>query len=144
MRSLPPHPNVVKVLKLLQTLNNVYIVTEHCECKLSKDVNVDPLTVVLGIVEGLKHLYVNNIVHRDLKPDNILMKNGVPKIIDFGFAKTILGPFEMMNEHLGTPLYMAPQMLDTMPYTSKCDIWSLGTTLHELIYKTDPYKARDI
>lgn len=100
--------------------------------------------MAVGIIEGLKHLYINNIVHRDLKPDNILLKNGVPKIIDFGFAKTIAGPYEMMNEHLGTPLYMAPQMLESLPYTSRCDIWSLGATLHELIFKTDPYRARDI
>ena len=46
-----------------------------------------------GIIEGLKHLYINNIVHRDIKPDNILLKNGVPKIIDFGFAKNINGPY---------------------------------------------------
>ncbi len=144
LRNLSPHPNVVKVLSLLQTVNNVYIVTEHCERKLSKATNLDNVAIAIGIIEGLKHLYVNNIVHRDLKPDNILIKNGVPKIIDFGFAKTISGPYETMNEHLGTPLYMAPQMLDTTKYTSKCDIWSLGVTLHELVYNCDPYKARDI
>jgi len=72
------------------------------------------------------------------------LKNGVPKIIDFGFAKIVNGPYEMMTDHLGTPLYMAPQMLEQQRYTSKCDIWSLGITLHELAFKTDPYKARDI
>ena len=144
LRSLPAHPNVVKVLSLLQTVNNVYIVTEHCDRKLTNATNLDNTAVTLGIIEGLKHLYANNIVHRDIKPDNILLKNGVPKIIDFGFAKTISGPHEMMRDHLGTPLYMAPQMFDNAIYTSKCDIWSLGVTLHELVYKCDPYRARDI
>jgi serine/threonine-protein kinase ULK/ATG1 len=92
----------------------------------------------------LKHLYKHNIAHRDLKPDNILVKNGVAKIIDFGFAKTLSNPFEVMNEHLGTPLFMSPQIFDKQPYTSKSDIWSLGVTLHELIYKCDPYQAKDI
>lgn len=49
-----------------------------------------------------------------------------------------------MNEHLGTPLYMAPQMHDKTKYTSKCDIWSLGVTLHQLLFKCDPYKAKDL
>jgi serine/threonine protein kinase len=39
---------------------------------------------------------------------------------------------------------MSPQMFDKQPYTSKSDIWSLGVTLHELIYKCDPYQAKDI
>ena len=78
---------------LLQTVNNVYIITEHCEKKLSKADGFNNVTIALGIIEGLKHLYKNNIVHRDLKPDNILVKNGVAKIIDFGFAKTITGPY---------------------------------------------------
>lgn len=130
--------------KLLQTVNNVYIVTQHCQHQLSKSSNIDNISVATGIIEGLKHLYLHGIVHRDIKPDNILLKHGIPKIIDFGFAKNISGPYEMMYEYLGTPLYMAPQMLDTMRYTSKCDIWSLGVTLHELIYKCDPYKAKDI
>lgn len=50
LRTLPPHPNVVKVLNLLQTVNNVYIITEHCERKLSKETNFDNMTVALGIV----------------------------------------------------------------------------------------------
>lgn len=97
LKNLPPHPNIVKVLNLLQTVNNVYIITEHCDRKLSKSNNLDNVSVTLGIIEGLKHLYANNIVHRDIKPDNILLKNGVPKIIDFGFAKTISGPYEQMK-----------------------------------------------
>lgn len=45
---------------------------------------------------------------------------------------------------MGTPLYMAPQMYSKSKYTSKCDIWSLGVTLHQVIHKCDPYKAIDI
>ena len=102
------------------------------------------MNVCLGIIEGLRHLYTNNIVHRDLKPDNILVKKGVPKIIDFGFAKNINSPLEVMNQHMGTPLYMAPQMHTKSKYSSKCDIWSLGVTLHQILYKCDPYKAQDL
>ena len=44
-------------------------------------------------------------------------------------------------EHLGTPYYMSPQILEKKPYTSKCDIWSLGATLYELRYKSPPFNA---
>lgn len=143
LRTLPCHPNIVKVHNQLQTVNNVYIVTEHCDRRLKNIPNQDLVPVALGIIDGLKHLYVHNIVHRDLKPDNVLIKNGVPKIIDFGFAKILIGPSEVMNEHLGTPLFMSPQLLDSSLYTSKCDIWSLGVLLHELLFRTDPYGAQD-
>lgn len=89
LKSLPPHPNIVQMLSLLQTSNNVYIVTEYCEGSLDKVGETEQNSVCLGIIEGLRHLYRNNVVHRDLKPDNILVKNGVAKIIDFGFAKTL-------------------------------------------------------
>lgn len=85
------------MLSLLQTSNNVYIVTEYCDGSIEKVPETEQTNVCLGIIEGLRHLYRNNIVHRDLKPDNILLKNGVPKIIDFGFARTLNSQFEIMN-----------------------------------------------
>lgn len=67
----------------------------------------------------------NGIVHRDLKPANILLKNGIIKIADFGFAKqSDNGSF--LRTILGTPLYMSPQLLKEENYTYKCDIWALG------------------
>ena len=144
LKSLPAHPNVVKVFTVLQTVHNVYIVTEHCERKLSKNDNNNMVSVTLGLIDGLRHLYNHNVVHRDLKPDNVLMKNGVPKIIDLGFATTVSGPSEYMTEPLGTPLYMAPEILDRQFYTSKSDVWSLGVMLYELVFKTDPYNALHI
>lgn len=93
LKSLPSHPNIVQMLSLLQTSNNVYIVTEYCDGALSKVPDTEQMSVALGIIEGLRHLYRNNVVHRDLKPDNILVKSGVPKIIDFGFARALTSQF---------------------------------------------------
>ena len=95
-----------------------------------------------GIIEGLKHLYKHNVVHRDIKPENIMLKNGAPKIIDFGFAKNLSGSQEVLADWVGTPYYMAPEIVEGCPYTSKCDVWSLGVTLYELLYKTVPFLAQ--
>lgn len=77
-------------------------------------------------MRGAKYLHSNGVIHRDLKPANILMKNGVCKISDFGFAKSLEYENAVMKSIVGTPLYMSPQILKRCKYTSKSDLWSIG------------------
>lgn len=56
----------------------------------------------------MSYLHDNNIIHRDLKPQNILIKNGMVKICDFGFAKKLSASSAFVNSIKGTPLYIAP------------------------------------
>lgn len=69
-------------------------------------------------------------MHRDLKPENILIHEGVLKIADFGFSKKVELKKVVANTMVGTPLYMAIQILKNTPYSSKCDIWSLGLVFY--------------
>lgn len=69
-------------------------------------------------------------MHRDLKPDNILLHNGKIKIADFGFSKSLKSPTDLAQTMLGSPIYMAPEVLNGDPYTMKADIWSLGVVLY--------------
>lgn len=78
------------------------------------------------VKEGIMHRYLLGLL-RDLKPANILLKDGKIKIADFGVSKKPLSALEAQEHtHAGTPLYMSPQVLNYQPYSSKCDIWSLG------------------
>jgi serine/threonine protein kinase len=61
-----------------------------------------------GILSAFKTLTRNNIMHRDLKPDNILLHNGVIKLADFGFCKSLKSPTDLAQTMLGSPIYMAP------------------------------------
>jgi serine/threonine protein kinase len=66
------------------------------------------------------------IIHRDLKPANILIHHGVYKICDFGFAKYVDNVADILKSCVGSPLYMAPQILEKQRYSYKCDVWSFG------------------
>jgi serine/threonine protein kinase len=91
------HENIVKLHDIYQTSNNMYIITEYCEdgdlyhylLQKRKIPEGDAKKYLKQIMKGAKYLYSNGIIHRDLKPANILMKNGVCKISDFGFAKSL-------------------------------------------------------
>lgn len=82
------------------------------------------------------------IVHRDLKLENIMMSDqteaAIPKIVDFGLAKMI-GPQEKAAEPFGTLGYVAPEVLLKKPYTSQCDLWSLGCILYALVCSSLPF-----
>lgn len=96
------------------------------------------------ILSGFTELVRERIVHRDLKPANILINDGIYKIGDFGFAKYVdnFGS-QMLKSCVGSPIYMAPQILERTPYTTKCDIWSIGVIFYEMIHNTPPWKAKD-
>jgi serine/threonine protein kinase len=78
-------------------------------------------------------------MHRDLKPDNILIHNGAIKLGDFGFCKPLESPLEMAHTMLGSPIYMAPEVLKGETYNMKADIWSLGVVLFQMVFGKCPF-----
>jgi serine/threonine protein kinase len=121
--------------------------------------------IVKQLVEGLNHLNENKSMHRDLKLDNILInfpdyngEAGVPDeylenfdpseerieviIGDLGFARN-LGQQDMATSYCGTPLNMAPEIINGRHYDTKVDIWSLGTMIYELLVGFAPFTGID-
>ena len=94
------------------------------------------------IIKGYQELAMENTIHRDLKPANILINNGVFKICDFGFSKVNKDPLASLKTCVGSPIYMAPQILEKKDYSAKCDIWSLGIIYYELLHGSVPWIAR--
>ena len=92
----------------------------------------------------MRSLFNLNIMHRDLKLENILLKNGIVKISDFGMANLV----EMKDtkkkivSKKGNPLYVAPEIFYNEKVDEKCDVWSLGIIFYELIYKTLPWNGK--
>ncbi|CAK62140.1 unnamed protein product (macronuclear) [Paramecium tetraurelia] len=149
-------PNIVRLIDVITTANNCYIISELCTGgdlkEYMKRSVIGPIEesaatkILIQILRGILQSFKRGIIHRDLKPANILVaNNNIFKIADFGFAKR----FDKLDEDLmtslvGTPLYMSPQVLLRKQYTSKCDVWSIGLIFYEMIEGKTPWNVRDI
>jgi hypothetical protein len=93
------------------------------------------------VLHGLGYLHAHGVTHRDLKPGNIMVnQNGVVKITDFGVSSCVdLQTAGSGHTMVGTPWYIAPEMIEGRPYDHSVDIWSLGCTVLELATGHRPY-----
>lgn len=131
---------IVGFVDILETANNYYVVQEFCnggDLRVTlKKTKTFPETQAIEYLEqilmGFLELIENSVIHRDMKPENIMIHNGRLKIADFGFAKNVISSKHMQKSMVGTPLYMAPQVLKREKYTSKCDIWAIGVIFFEV------------
>ncbi|KAF1781653.1 Autophagy-related protein 11 [Phytophthora cactorum] len=149
------HPHIVRLLCTKESQHHIFIVQEYCAggdiAQLMKANN--GLTEELArlymsqLASGLQFLRSQNVVHRDLKPANLLlssrnMATAKLKIADFGFARELES--EMMAESVvGSPLYMAPELLEYKSYDAKADLWSVGIILYEMLANEHPFLVVD-
>ncbi len=83
-------------------------------------------------------------MHRDLKPENLLLHDGIIKLADFGFCKPLESEDEISKTMLGSPIYMAPEVLKGEEYSIKADIWSLGVVLFRMLFGFCPFESNNI
>lgn len=143
------HENIIQLYDVLQSNNKKYtfIIMEYCENDslhklIKRTLNEQEIHYYMTqLRNGLQYMSDNNIIHRDLKPQNILLTNNYKtlKIVDFGFAKNTFNNISLMDTLCGSPLYMAPEIINKKKYNIQSDLWSIGIILYEMIYQKHPY-----
>ena len=83
-------------------------------------------------------------MHRDLKPANILLHNDMIKLADFGFCRFLDSDKDMATTMVGSPIYMAPEVIMGQNYNHMAEIWSLGCVIFELIFGQCPFEEKSI
>jgi len=148
------HPNVVRFKTSFVNDGEVCIVMEKCEGSLADVIEraraggrtiAQPVLVewFTELLCAVAHLHSKNIMHRDIKPSNVfLSKRNHVKLGDFGVCKhTASAGATAVGAHsiIGTPHYIAPEVLDGEPYDQRADVWSLGVLFYELCALKVPF-----
>jgi len=145
------HPGVVEFQQMLETPDRIFLVMEKLkgdmlEMILSSEKGrlSERITqfLIAQILTALRYLHNQNIVHCDLKPENILLTSDSDftqvKLCDFGFAR-IIGERSFRRSVVGTPAYLAPEVLRNKGFNRSLDMWSVGVIVYVSLSGTFPF-----
>jgi len=141
------HKNIVKVYDY-NIMPMPYFEMELCDSSLA---DVDrPMAcdeaawILFNVCEGLKYAHARSILHRDIKPQNIMLREGVPKVADWGLSKVMTELQTTAAAGGFTAHYAAPEQISNKPKDGRTDIWQLGVILYELVTGQLPFAGESM
>jgi hypothetical protein len=147
------HPNVVVIYELGEHEGTLFIAMELLEgMDLAQALSqagrfslADRVRMLVDVCRGLDYAHKRGVVHRDVKPANVrVLRDGSVKIVDFGIARVADSTMTQTGLVLGTPSYIAPEILEGGRVDHRADMWAVGVILYEMLAGRRPYEAPTI
>ncbi|KAF7487728.1 Serine/threonine-protein kinase PAK mbt [Sarcoptes scabiei] len=141
------HPNIVEMYNSYLVNDELWVVMEFLQGGALTDIvtcaRMDEqqiATVCKQCLKALAYLHSQGVIHRDIKSDSILLaSDGRVKLSDFGFCAQVSNELPKRKSLVGTPYWMAPEVISRLPYGPEADIWSLGIMVIEMIDGEPPF-----
>ncbi|CAG8658526.1 4207_t:CDS:10, partial [Funneliformis mosseae] len=144
------HPNIVECIGCYYTNDSIWVVMEYMEVSLADLISLYEdghrmsefhiARVAREVLKALTRLHSLGRIHRDVRSDNILLNaKGDIKLADFTYSVQLTEKYPFRNSLIGTPFWMAPEVIKCNNYDTKVDIWSLGILLREMAEGSPPY-----
>ena len=138
------HKNIINIQKVLEDVNNIYIIMEYCPKKninINELSQIEKLKQITQIINGIKFLHKLGIVHRDLKLNHLLIgEDNNIRIIDYGYS-SIISPYSFINDIFGSfGDIFPPEILEKKPYSFPVDYWNIGVISYYYLYNNYPFE----
>ncbi|CUG86135.1 serine-threonine protein kinase, putative [Bodo saltans] len=149
------HPNVIPLIEVFSQDDFVFLVTAYAEGgdlekyfeRMTAEKRSIPVSLVNAwirqLCRALHHCHQGRVIHRDIKPSNIFINKDASQVYlgDFGVAKLFQGSMDVATTFVGSPIWLAPEVLSGTPYGVMSDVWSLGCVFYEMMTLKQPFRA---
>lgn len=152
------HPNMVTICEIFEDRESVHLVMKICRGNHLQEYvennaclnEVQASVMMRDLLRGVSYMHSCHVCHRDLKGENCLLTTHAPlernrmKLCDFGLSKRFTVGGKELTGKVGSHTHMAPEVvMNTEPYTERCDAWSCGIIFHQLLSGYLPFEAEE-